>query len=397
MNKEFRIGDIFIKKTVRGIPKSEEDLTENVQGYHVFGQNIKYQYSYKVLWDDKYLTRVDSNYPILAYTSSVGEIGIITESFYRTGDNGAFQGLFPRTKIKLMAMLYILACLQKRFTVFDYSTSMANIVGLTLELPVIEHADSNHEYTVDDIDWQYMEDRIKELEEDRIKELDAYLKATNLDDYELTDEDEKVLSLSRKSSPNENGSLETDCKKGTLRFKKFRIGSLFDVHPTKSYKLKNRELFATRGNTPVLSNSSTNNGIGGYCGLEPTEEGKIITFSDTTTGADTMFYQKESFIGYSHVQGMYPYNSFVWNEKRYLYLISAIRKSAGNGWSYAVKFNRALVCELMVELPVTADGEPDFGYMERYIRAIEKLTIANVVKYKDKVIDTTKMLVNSQS
>lgn len=41
-----------------------------------------------------------------------------------------------------------------------------------------------------------MEDRIKELEEDRIKELDAYLKVTNLDDYELTDEDKKILSLS---------------------------------------------------------------------------------------------------------------------------------------------------------------------------------------------------------
>lgn len=42
-------------------------------------------------------------------------------------------------------------------------------------------------------------------------------------------------------------------------------------------------------------------------------------------------------------------------------------------------------------------GEPDFDYMERYIRAIEKLTIADVVKYKVKVIDTTKKLVNSQS
>lgn len=64
-----------------------------------------------------------------------------------------------------------------------------------VELPVIKHSDPNHEYTVDDIDWQYMEDRIKELEEDRIKELDAYLKVANLEDYELTDEDKKVLSL----------------------------------------------------------------------------------------------------------------------------------------------------------------------------------------------------------
>lgn len=70
---------------------------------------------------------------------------------------------------------------------------------MLIELPVIESADSNHEYTVDDIDWQYMQDRITELEQDRITELDAYLKATGLDDYELTDEDRKILSLSLKN------------------------------------------------------------------------------------------------------------------------------------------------------------------------------------------------------
>lgn len=52
---------------------------------------------------------------------------------------------------------------------------------------------------------------------------------------------------------------------------------------------------------------------------------------------------------------------------------------------------------LTITLPVTLEGEPDFDYMERYIRAIEKLTIVNVVKYKDKVIDTIKKLVNKQS
>ena len=46
-----------------------------------------------------------------------------------------------------------------------------------------------------------------------------------------------------------------------------------------------------------------------------------------------------------------------------------------------------------ISLPVTSDGDIDFDYMERYIRAIEKLAIADVVKYKDKTIDTTKQLV----
>ena len=43
MNKTFSIKDIFIKKTVKGVPKLQENLTENQGGYHVFGQNIKYQ------------------------------------------------------------------------------------------------------------------------------------------------------------------------------------------------------------------------------------------------------------------------------------------------------------------------------------------------------------------
>lgn len=34
---EYRIGDLFHKKTIKGIPKSEENLIENPKGYHVFG------------------------------------------------------------------------------------------------------------------------------------------------------------------------------------------------------------------------------------------------------------------------------------------------------------------------------------------------------------------------
>ena len=65
--------------------------------------------------------------------------------------------------------------------------------------------------------------------------------------------------------------------------REFRCGDLFDIHPTKAYKMSNGELYQTNGNSPVLSNSSVDNGIGGYCGLDTTENGKIITFSDTTT------------------------------------------------------------------------------------------------------------------
>lgn len=151
------------------------------------------------------------------------------------------------------------------------------------------------------------------------------------------------------------------------KFKHFVLGNLFDIHPTNAYKITNKDLYAVTGNTPVLSNSSTNNGIGGYCELKPTESGNMITFSDTTTGADTMFYQPDPFIGYPHVQGLYAKGNHKWCEKEYLYLISVVRRAAGKGWSYSNKFTRKFVSELKVLLPVKIKYIPDFNLMSEII------------------------------
>ncbi len=170
-------------------------------------------------------------------------------------------------------------------------------------------------------------------------------------------------------------------------FKKFEIGCLFDIHPTKAYKMSNKDLFASKGTTPVLSNSSADNGIGGSCGLPPTEKGGIITFSDTTTGADTMFYQPHPFIGYPHVQGMYPLVPEKWGEKSCLYVISCIRRAAGDDWSYSNKFTRTLVKKLEIELPVIKSINPkhqysiadiDWQYMQERIAKLEQERIAEL-------------------
>lgn len=179
----------------------------------------------------------------------------------------------------------------------------------------------------------------------------------------------------------------------TFNWKEFKIGDLFDIHPTKAYKLNNADIYKTSGDTPVLSNSSLNNGIGGYCGLEPTEEGNIITFSDTTSGADTMFYQANPFIGYAHVQGMYPHDKENFTEEIALFLISVIKQAVGTGFSYSVKFTREIVFNTVIKLPVKEVEEIDWEFMEKYIRAIEKIVIKDVVKYKDEVIATAKKIV----
>ena len=150
----------------------------------------------------------------------------------------------------------------------------------------------------------------------------------------------------------------------------FKIGDLFEIRPTKAYRMTNDDLYAIKGSVPVVSNSSINNGIGGYVSLAPTESGNMITYSDTTT-SDAIFYQPNDFIGYSHVQGLYPKHAG-WTEKSLLYFIAAFKKSAGGKFDYANKFNRTVAAQLTVILPTNASGQPDLAFMSSRIRELEE-------------------------
>ena len=133
------------------------------------------------------------------------------------------------------------------------------------------------------------------------------------------------------------------------------------------------------------------NGISGYVDLKATEKGNIVTYSDTTT-SEGIFYQPDDFIGYSHVQGLYPFAVNKWNEKSLLYFVSLFKKGAGGRFDYANKFNRKIAKTIIVYLP-TKNNQPDFDFMETYIHAVEKVVIKNVVTWKDKEIEKTKEVV----
>lgn len=140
-------------------------------------------------------------------------------------------------------------------------------------------------------------------------------------------------------------------------------------------------MFDLNGITPVVANSSQNNGIGGYTNKKPTEDGGIITFSDTTT-SDSIFYQSSPFVGYPHVQGLYPLkNKEIWTEKVLLYVVVAFRKAAFGRFDYATKFTRIIAKDMEIRLPYTQRGGIDFAYMESHIREMEESRIREMEAY----------------
>lgn len=86
-------------------------------------------------------------------------------------------------------------------------------------------------------------------------------------------------------------------------------------------------------------------------------------------------------------------NANIQSEAVLIYLSKSIEKIIKEQFGYDNKATWDKVKVKHIYLPIALDGTPDFEYMERYIRAIEKLAIADVVKYKDKLITTARRVV----
>lgn len=155
-------------------------------------------------------------------------------------------------------------------------------------------------------------------------------------------------------------------------WKEFNMSELFDINPTKYHRLINKDLMQDDGKNPVVVNSSYNNGIGGYTNHDITEKGNVITFSDTTN-SDSIFYQPNDFVGYSHVQVLKATKyKEKWNRESLIFFTSVFKKKASlMNYDYVNKFTRTDALKLKIKLPITSSGEPDFEYMENFIKQLE--------------------------
>lgn len=243
-------------------------------------------------------------------------------------------------------------------------------------------------------DWNYMQERIKKLEQERIKELEQYLIVTGLNDYKLTDEDKVMLAtkLIKEECSQSLASEDSNLKKAF----NFKISDVFDLHKGKRLTKANH----TCGNTPFIGSTDSNNGVTGYIGQEPIFEGNAITVSYNGS-VGQVFYQEKPFWASDDINVLYL-KDHILNTSLYGYLSSVLKK-AGSKFSYSYKWNLERMKKTMIVLPVQTDNNnmpiidqnktyhpngyiPDWDYMEKYIHAIEKEVIRDVVEFKDKII-----------
>lgn len=150
----------------------------------------------------------------------------------------------------------------------------------------------------------------------------------------------------------------------------YSMGDLFDIRPTKYYALSNTQILSEDGTVPFVTNASVHNGVMGFSRLDANNKGNAITCSDTTQGADTMFYQEHDFIGYPHIQHFVP-KSIPFNRSIAAMIIASCRVATSKKYSYGSKFNRKAMRQTKIQLP-TKDGVIDVEWIERYMEKIEQ-------------------------
>lgn len=221
------------------------------------------------------------------------------------------------------------------------------------------------------LDIEYIESRIRELEESRIRELEAYLSEAGFDNCNLTDQEQKVLSLF------ENKSIDWEL---------FKLSNLYDKLELKNKPFDKRKDTTSSPNElfsiPLVNAKHGDNGIMFY-GRSDVFDSSEMTIDIVQNGA----------IATGNVYAQPQRTGVLWDaylikainhsdtENSLLFIACAIQKTIKSIFSYENKATWGRVKHQSIPLPVMPSGEIDFGIIETYITAIKKKAIQSIKEF----------------
>jgi hypothetical protein len=226
----------------------------------------------------------------------------------------------------------------------------------------------------DNLDFDFMEEFITEIEKYKINKLNEHLYDCDLKDYHLSKEEENSINNLHKIS-----------------WKKFKIEEVLEWQKNIS-EINPLDLdllsISNKQKYPFYGQATINNGIIEYRDLEEkvlnNKLGKptilIHSNNQNTVYLETPFYLKDGHGATSVLQS----NNL--NKKTAFFLMSSIKKVILEKYSYNAKATKIELKNTFIDLPVKEDNNPDYEYMSLVISALQKLVIKNLVLYVDNKI-----------
>lgn len=249
------------------------------------------------------------------------------------------------------AYLYLVSALQKsiRFR-YDWSNKAGweRIKNEPFTLPFLNNKPA----------FSYMEDFITELQAERLQELQGYLKVTGLSNYTLTEEEQRAID-----------DLDN------VEWGTFNIEKLFGK-ATRGKRLKSADRIS--GDLPFVTAGENDTGISAFIGND------VEVFKANTITIDMFGSAKYRNYQYGADDHIAVVHCDKLAKEAVCFLTSAIHKVSNAGqFSYAKNFYAKDADELNISLP-TKNNVPDYALMKTLGSAVQKLVIADVVKYADR-------------
>ena len=383
----------LIKKAKSGkVDASLNKMLENVEwGEFRLGDLFEVKSSKKIYHAnqiDKIFDRyVENSFPyIVRTTQNNGLRGYIVEDINFLNDKNTLsfaqdtfsvfyqkEKYFTGNKVKILEpkfkkqneqiMQYLTASFQKSLNTFTwgFGSTIETIIEIKIQLPTKNNK----------IDFNFMEDFITKLENEKIQELDAYLKASNLKDYHLTNEEQKVLK---------------DFENGKVKWEEFKLGDLFEKLKTKKLPFKAKELpTEPKGiyNLPCLTSSFNNQGLNYYAPKDNATILKNVISIPSNSDIYRAYFQSKEFTVLSDAYAIsWIYDNKKLSHNQYLFTVPCINKVTDLSiYSYKNKLGGWNVVRNKHILLPTKNNKPNYKLMDTLISAIQKLVIKDVVLY----------------
>ncbi|MDA8429918.1 MAG: restriction endonuclease subunit S [Geobacteraceae bacterium] len=143
----------------------------------------------------------------------------------------------------------------------------------------------------------------------------------------------------------------------------FKFSTLFDIR--KGKRLTKADMLP--GTVPFIGATDSNNGFTAFIGQPAIHEAGTITVNYNGNGVAEAYYQPVPYWATDDINVLYP--RFTLSPARALFIATVIRMEKYR-FSYGRKWHLERMKESTIKLPVTADGNPDWQYMEIYIKAL---------------------------
>ncbi len=269
---------------------------------------------------------------------------------------------------------------------FTYGTQLSSSKlkhnNFKIQLPLKPTANTQ---TLDDIDFNFMEKFIAELEQCRLAELEAYLKATGLSNTTLSSDEENALNVFN----GKNSGGNTPCG---LTWQSFKLGDLFEIYTGRDIIIGQTQ----QGDIPLVSHQHENNGITKT--IKEIYNRTIFNYKQTIALADRGVFlattqNKDFHIG-TRVKAL-VFKNGEQDKKTRLFFTTCINKNQIMFLDYSSNATNKLP-NLTISLPTNQHGKIDFNFMHTLINALMKQTIQGVAQYCDAKIQATKEVISQE-